>query len=379
MGLAALTHPKIHDFGFYDYLLRHLPSGCREGGEGGSGPTLARLPRWPIARPGFLTVQVSGGAPLTGDFDLESVFARSWGFSLGKLAGDDPQGVAAWSGSLWGDRPIMRIHAWPRDICEPGEHGFEPAITPAAVAAYEALRQACPRPGMLARGNTTSSNRPGPAIGCSIACSATRGMVDRLAPRRRHAFAVAGRSDGPRNAGGRGEPRVAQNGGGPPLVAIAHPAGGPLCGDRRAPAGPARPFLARGVEVLGIDPAEMDPAVVALPGFRHIRRRIAEVPRREFRKIRWLTADMNVAPAYTLDAVEAVVAHPEVNIRGMILTLKLLEWTLARQVPEYLDRVRGWGYNIVHARQLQHDRREFCLAALQRPFRRKGISGRKGP
>ena len=39
------------------------------------------------------------------------------------------------------------------------------------------------------------------------------------------------------------------------------------------------------------------------PGFRHIRRRAAEVPRREFRKIRWLTADMNVAPQFTLDAV----------------------------------------------------------------------------
>ena len=47
----------------------------------------------------------------------------------------------------------MRIHAWERDRAVPGEHRFEPSITPAAVAAYEALRKTCPRPQGLSRGN----------------------------------------------------------------------------------------------------------------------------------------------------------------------------------------------------------------------------------
>ena len=135
-----------------------------------------------------------------------------------------------------------------------------------------------------------------------------------------------------------------------------------------APGGASQALLAHGVEVLGIDPAQMDPAVSRDPRFRHIRRRAKEVPRREFRKIRWLTADLNVAPKYTLDAVEAIVTYPEVNVRGLLLTLKLPEWALAQHVPEYLDRVRGWGYNIVRARQLQHNRREFCVAALSSRF-----------
>jgi hypothetical protein len=80
---------------------------------------------------------------------------------------------------------------------------------------------------------------------------------------------------------------------------------------------------------------------------------------------------MNVAPRYTLDAVEAVVTHPENNIRGMILTLKLFEWKLADELPEYLQRIGGWGYNVVRARQLQHNRQEVCVAALQKPFVRK--------
>ena len=77
---------------------------------------------------------------------------------------------------------------------------------------------------------------------------------------------------------------------------------------------------------------------------------------------------MNVAPGYTLDAVEAIVTHPRVSIRGLLLTLKLSAPDAAEHVPEYLERVRSWGYNLVRARQLQYNRREVCVAALQSPF-----------
>ena len=163
---------------------------------------------------------------------------------------------------------------------------------------------------------------------------------------------------------------MAQDGGGPALVAVADPQGARCAEIGSAPGGASQALLARGLEVVGIDPAEMAPAVLQHPHFRHIRRRAVEVPRREFRKVRWLTADINAAPDYTLDAVEAIVTYPEVHIRGMLLTLKLPDWALAASVPDYLVRVRGWGYNIVCARQLQYDRREFCVAALQKPFRR---------
>ncbi len=122
---------------------------------------------------------------------------------------------------------------------------------------------------------------------------------------------------------------------------------------------------------MGIDPAEMHPTVLGHPGFTHVRRRVAEVRRREFRKVRWLMADMNVAPGYTCDAVESIVTHREISIRGMLLILKLIDPSHADHMPEYLARVRGWGYNVVQARQLQHNRQEVCVAALQRPFLRK--------
>ena len=145
-----------------------------------------------------------------------------------------------------------------------------------------------------------------------------------------------------------------------------------------APGGASQSLLARGFRVTGIDPAEMAPEVLRHPRFTHLRRRSTQVRRREFRKIRWLTVDMNVAPNYTLDAVEEIVTHPEVSIRGMLLTLKLPEWQLAAEVPAFLQRIAGWGYNIVRARQLQHNRREICVAALQKPFRRKTPHDKEG-
>jgi 23S rRNA (cytidine2498-2'-O)-methyltransferase len=140
-----------------------------------------------------------------------------------------------------------------------------------------------------------------------------------------------------------------------------------------APGGASQSLLDRGLLVTGIDPAEMHPAVLENPHFAHIRHRVKDVRRREFRKIRWLTVDMNVAPVYTLDAVEAIVTHPEVNIRGMLLTLKLFEWEMAHDLPQHLERIRGWGFQRVVARQLQYNRQEVCVAAIQQPFRRKPV------
>jgi 23S rRNA (cytidine2498-2'-O)-methyltransferase len=58
----------------------------------------------------------------------------------------------------------------------------------------------------------------------------------------------------------------------------------------------------------------------------------------------------------------------------MLLTLKLIEWQLADHIPEYIERIRGWGYPLVKARQLAFNRREFTVVALRRRPRRRATS-----
>ena len=348
---------------------------CQIGAEPVVKAELAR--RWPdfrfaYSRPGFLTFRLPSGLRLTADFDLESVFARAYGFSLGKVVGHDADELAEAVWGFYGERAARGLHVWERDNASSSDADFGPEIGPEVVGAREAILRKCPNPQLLGEdfADPLAAARPGDfVLDCVI-----------VSPGEWWAGYHRAKSVPSRWPGG--------------MIAIGTPSeaisraclkleeglrwselpirAGARCADIGcAPGGAAQALLARGVKVLGIDPAEMDPAVTADPNFTHIRRRASQVGRREFRKIRWITADMSVAPKYTLDAVEAIVTHPEVNVRGLLLTLKLFEWKLAARIPEYLDRVRQWGYNEVRARQLRYNRQECCLAALARPFVRK--------
>jgi hypothetical protein len=105
--------------------------------------------------------------------------------------------------------------------------------------------------------------------------------------------------------------------------------------------------------------------------FRHLKKRGSDVRRSEFEGVRWLVADMNIAPKDTLDEVEAIVRHPSVSIRGMVLTLKFSEWNVAEQLPKLIARVREWGYRDVRCRQLVTGGQEICLVALRRKALRR--------
>jgi 23S rRNA (cytidine2498-2'-O)-methyltransferase len=144
-----------------------------------------------------------------------------------------------------------------------------------------------------------------------------------------------------------------------------------------APGGASQALLDRGLFVTGIDPADVDPAVLEHSRFRHLKKRGSDVRRKEFTGVRWLVADMNIAPQDTLDEVEAIVRHPNVSIRGMVLTLKFSDWDVAEQLPKFIARVRGCGYRDVRCRQLVTGGQEICLVALRRKaLRRLGRSRR---
>jgi 23S rRNA (cytidine2498-2'-O)-methyltransferase len=328
--------------------------------------------RFAYSRPGFLTFKLPEKNRLSEDFDLHSVFARSYAFSLGKIQGNDPAQMAQEAWKLLGRRFVQRIHVWTRDAAEPGDHGYEPSITPQAIEVHAKLLEHCPRPKLLAP-KAADPLRPAKSGELLLDCVLVE--PDEWWIGFHRAGQIASRWSGgmlalelPKAAISRAWLKMEEA---LRWSQLPIPAGARIAEIGSAPGGASQALLDRGMTVMGIDPARMDPRLLKHPRFTHIRRRSTQVRRREFRKIRWLTADMNVAPNYTLSAVESIVLHPQVSIRGMILTLKLPQWHLASQVPEYIERVRSWGYNLVRARQLQHNRREICLAALQKPFRRK--------
>jgi 23S rRNA (cytidine2498-2'-O)-methyltransferase len=132
-----------------------------------------------------------------------------------------------------------------------------------------------------------------------------------------------------------------------------------------SPGGSCLALLERGLLVTGIDPAEMDPEVLAHPNFTHIRAIAKNVKRGLFRECRWLVMDANVAPNYTLDTLDGVLTQGGAKPEGLVLTLKLTDPALEEKLPAIAERLRRYGYRRVRMRQLAYNRQEICAVVDQ--------------
>ena len=132
-----------------------------------------------------------------------------------------------------------------------------------------------------------------------------------------------------------------------------------------APGGACQFLLEHDCEVIGIDAAEMEAEVLEHPKFTHLRRRSFEVKKKDFKPVNWLVADMNLDPDGTLDTVASICGYEGVHLKGMILTLKLSDWSYIPKISDMIKRVRDLGFQVVKTRQLAFNRREFCLVAIK--------------
>ncbi len=343
---------------------------CQIGAEAAIKAELAREHpgfRFAYSRPGFLTFKLPADYAPAPSFQLRSVFARAWGYSLGKVDATSLDSAAASIAGRLAAGDFVGLHVWQRDMAAIGHRGFEPHVTPAALAAEEAIRRHADVASLV--GPPARVAKSGELVLDCVLVEPHEWWIGQH-------WAAGGDTGHP---GGMREIAVPEN-----MVSRAYfkmqealawsglpiKAGQTCVEVGCSPGGASQALLERDVKVIGIDPAEVDATVLANSRFTHIRKRGADVRRKEFRGVQWLAADMNVAPEYTLDTVEAIVTHEEVNIGGLLITLKLLDWRLADEVPQYLERVRRWGYHQVRARQLAHNRQEVCVTGLRRKQRK---------
>ena len=326
--------------------------------------------RFAFSRPGFVTFRITDEIARDRKLELRCTFARTWGHSLGKLIGEDGNLLAV---DLWKAltdrfpadvlRQFKHLHVWERDHETADERDFEPGVTPLADEVADLLIQ----------------HKPDLGSQWALEVNQTAALNDRVIDcvlvepgewwfgwHRAHSF--ESRFPGgvpdlnpPENMVSRTYLKMAEA-----LLWSELPIKfSDECVEiGSAPGGSCQALLETGMSVTGIDPAEMDPIVLAHPQFQHWRARAKDLKRADFGPFRWLMADANVAPNYTLDTVEAIVSHPEVQIEGMLLTLKLTERELASEIPAFHKRIRSWGFDIVRSRQLAFCRREICVLAL---------------
>jgi 23S rRNA (cytidine2498-2'-O)-methyltransferase len=332
--------------------------------------------RFSYSRPGFVTFKIQGDEDLRPDFDLRSVFARTYGLSIGRVGkkGESVEQMAEDAWRLFGNRLVRQIHVWERDAAAPGQKQFEPGLTPDAQNVYRALLSACSSSERLV--STPDSfgapAAPGDFVMDCVIVSPHEWWIGYHRAKEFSSLTPGGMLDLqlPEDAASRAWLKFDE---GLRWSELPIPEEARWADIGSAPGGSSQALLQHGYEVWGIDPATVAPQVLAHPQFTHLRKKAADVRRRDLRKIRWVMADMNVAPKYTLEVLESLTMHPEINIRGMLFTLKLLEWKLAAEIPAFLEQVQGWGFQHVKARQLQYNRQEICISALKHPFKRKPI------
>jgi 23S rRNA (cytidine2498-2'-O)-methyltransferase len=346
---------------------------CRPGAESALKQDVARTdPEWraSFSRPGFVTFKL----PATESIDDAGLAARTWplarthGISLGKVRGEV---LSALAGEVWqvaAGETFSDAHVWERDARPDDDEESTLLASPLAGEIENAIRAAAPAECERLREPRDERRQPSPkrsSVLDVVIVEPNEWWIGShrvvTTPQRWPGGAIPVRT--PEHAVSRAYTKMAE--------AIAW-SGLPIAEEDEcvelgcAPGGASQALLDRGLFVTGIDPAEVEPILLEHPRFRHLRKRSKEVRRTEYLGVRWLAADMNLAPNYTLDAVEAVVSHPDVRIRGMVLTLKLAEWNLADRLGEYAARVRGWGFRDVRMRQLASGGQEICLVALRR-------------
>ena len=316
--------------------------------------------KFAFSRPGFVTFRSS--EDLAKDFVLRTVFARTWGFSLGKVGGGDDSQRARDAWRLFGeqlpDELIRHLHVWQRDRVLPGDEGCDGA-------ADELARSL---------GALLIENRPDNSAPRIVTSPAVIG--DLVFVERDEWWLGWHRESTPETRWPGGVPPIAL----PPrmisraylkIVEALEWSELPIRpGDRcieigSAPGGSCLALLGRGLLVTGIDPAEMDPEVLAHPNFTHIRAIARNVKRGLFRECRWLIMDANVAPNYTLDTLDGVLTQGGARPEGLVLTLKLTDPALAGRLPAIAERIRRYGYRRVRMRQLAYNRQEVCAVADQ--------------
>ncbi len=331
--------------------------------------------RLAFSRPGFLTFKLDAGVNWPEKFTLRSTLARTYGWSLGRTTGADAKllideilletKLNGPQTRSFGPDDFRHLHVWERDGRVPGHKGFEPgpSVLATEIGAlfgkqFEQSKRAMSineiarpddkvldivlvEPDQWWFGYHYATTIPGRWPGGVPLIDTTVETVSRAYFKAAEALAWSG---------------------------IEIQAGDWCAEIGSSPGGCCQLLLERGANVIGIDPAEMEPELLANKNFIHIRRRGNEVRKRDLTDVKWLFADLNIVPNYTLDTVTEIVSHESVDIKGMILTMKLPDWKLVEEVPAIMNRVRQLGFSVVKTRQLAFNRQEFCLFAVKDKF-----------
>ncbi len=294
--------------------------------------------RFAYSRPGLVTFKSSIALAVE---DLPATaFARVWGRSIG--ASRDPAEAAHTIGGL----SVARVHVFPRDPDEVAEGRDILAPWRAALAAHPAGPAIT---GELVANVIVSADEP-----------AWIGIHRHAEGRILHPggfIPVEIPGDAPSRAYAKIEEAIEWAGLDVERGQVAIEIGA-------APGGAVMALARRGVEVWGVDTAELAPQVLALPGVHHLQIKVGALRWEQLPpRVDWLLVDVNLAPQVALHEIARLMPRLRPTLRGAVITLKLNDFGFVSALPTLVQRIEGFGFSDVRMQHLPSNRREICVVA----------------
>ncbi len=293
--------------------------------------------RFAYSRPGLVTFK--SARAISPDDAPGSGFAHVWGRSIG--AAGDPAAAAAQFAELG----TTRVHVFAR----------QPEVAPGAavdLAPWQALGPGGP----AELGELVADVIVAPAAGEPAWLGVHRHDRLRL-PHPGGAIPVEIPGDAPSRAYAKIEEAIA-------WAALPIAAGHVALEIGAAPGGAVLALARRGLDVWAVDPGELAPNVLALPGVHHVAKKVGALRWEELpARIDWLLVDVNLAPQVALHEVARLMPRLLPTLRGAVFTLKLNDWAFVAELPALVERIRRMGLADVSLRHLPSNRREICAVA----------------
>ena len=321
--------------------------------------------KFSFSKPGFVTFKVPDTCNLPERFYLRSTFARTFGWSIGNLRSDQLSDQLNKINELTHDATKFdHLHVWQRDVRIPGSSGFEPGCSLLAQEMGKSIQ------------HSFSENKSS-AIAVNRHAQSEQRVFDVIMIEPDYWFYGFHYADTKPQRWPGGTPQFDLD---QEPVSRAyfklreallwsgiHIRKDDVCAEiGSSPGGACQLLLEKGAKVIAIDPADMEPEIAEHENLTHYKCRGKEIKKNLLKDTRWLISDVNVAPSYTLDMIDDIITNQHVNkVMGMILTLKLSDLELSTDIPQWIQRVKDFGFQWVKTRQLAFNRREICLIAVR--------------
>lgn len=295
--------------------------------------------RLAYSRPGLLTFKADG--PEASEIASPTPFARLWGRALGPArTADDAARYLASIGA-------QRLHVFARD--------------PAAIVDLAAWHDAIAAQLAIPSGAAVAGELVGDVIVAAgePAWVGSHRAAHGMPPHPGAAIPVDLAADAPSRAFAKIEEAIA-------WAELPIAPGHVALEIGAAPGGAMLALARRGVEVWGVDTADIAAHVLAEPRVHHLRHKVGAVRWEQLPpRVDWLLLDVNLAPQVALHEVARLMLRLRTTLYGAVFTLKLNDWSFVDVLPDLVARIHAMGFASVRLRHLPSNRREITAVALR--------------